>query len=117
MLRQVPIKNVPGDRPRKWMTDDYFDLYVWYQEDGTIFGFQLCYDKDHDQRALTWTVKGRFQHDRVDSGEESVFANRSPVLTKNCPFYREPVRKEFLARCGEIEPEISTLVLEVIDRY
>ena len=117
MLKKVPIKRVENDRPRRWMTDDYFDLYVWYQGDGSIYGFQLCYDKERDQRALTWTVEGRFQHDRVDSGEQTVYDNRSPVLTKGCPFFREGVRKEFIARSAEIEPEISKLVLSVIDQY
>jgi hypothetical protein len=71
---------VAGDLPRSWMTDEYFDLFVWYEEDGTIHGFQLCYDKPGTERAITWLRTGRLSHTLVDSGEDKPGANRIPVL-------------------------------------
>lgn len=35
---------VQGDYKRSWMTDEYFDLIVWYEPGNAIHGFQLCYD-------------------------------------------------------------------------
>ena len=55
MLTQYPIRPVEGDFDRCWITDDYFDLFVWYHADCTIHGFQLCYGKPTNERALTWT--------------------------------------------------------------
>jgi hypothetical protein len=117
MLQVAPIKAVEGDFPRKWMTDDYFDLYVWYEENGSIHGLQLCYDKKDDPRALTWLQAGAMRHNRIDDGEESPEANRSPILTDACPFHLEPLRTEFLTRAANIESEIRALVVEKIDAF
>jgi hypothetical protein len=117
MLHDVVIRAVPGDFPRKWMFDDYFDLYLWYQPDGTVFGFQLCYDKDRDQRALTWDRAGKFQHNRVDAGEAKPNANQTPILSEPCPFSREPVRSEFVKRAVHLEPAIVALILSKIDAF
>jgi hypothetical protein len=117
MLQIAPIKAVPGDFLRKWMTDDYFDLYVWYEDDGSIHGFQLCYDKAGDPRALTWVQNGTMRHQRIDDGEDSPEANRSPILTQSCPFERVPLRTAFLTRTVEIEREIRALVLAKIDAF
>jgi hypothetical protein len=46
------------------MADDYFDLIVWYEPDGGVHGFQLCYDKPGRERALTWTLVDGFRHGR-----------------------------------------------------
>jgi hypothetical protein len=69
MLANTPRKPVAGDRDRRWIADEYFDLIVWYEDDQTIHGFQLCYDKPGRERALTWTRAGGFQHTAIDSGE------------------------------------------------
>jgi len=117
VLYEHRTRVVRGDKPRKWISDDYFDLYVWYEPDSTIFGFQLCYDKGRDERALTWTRAGSFKHNRVDDGESNVYSNSSPILMENCPFDLPPVRTEFLKRSKKISPEIRKLVLERLDAY
>lgn len=73
MLRKLPTKQIAGEPLRQWFADDYFDLYVWYQPDGAIFGFRLCYEKDGDERGLTWMHTGAFRHERVDAGNTSPF--------------------------------------------
>ena len=52
ILKHVPKQAVSGDRDRQWMSDDYFDLIVWYKTDGAIHVFQLCYGKPASERAL-----------------------------------------------------------------
>src|SRR4051812_13107535 len=111
MLRTIRTTRRDGEFPRQWMTDDYFDLYVWYRDDGSIHGFQLCYDKGCDQRALTWSQPGNFSHQRIDDGEDSPQANRSPILTQACPFQTEPLRTEFLNRSAAVDAEIRGLIL------
>ena len=54
MFDDSPKKAVRGDYDRRWLSDDFFDLIVWYRPDDTIHGFQLCYDKPYWERALTW---------------------------------------------------------------
>jgi hypothetical protein len=70
MLSEIRnARQVEGEGFRRWFTDDYFDLIVWYGNDRRLIGFQLCYDKQERERALTWTLEHGFQHNRIDSGE------------------------------------------------
>jgi hypothetical protein len=93
------------------MADDYFDLIVWYADDGRIHGFQLCYDKRGDERALTWTGEKGFQHHRVDDGDSFPTKNGTPILVPGGEFAGEIVMTEFERRSGGISAGIRELVL------
>ena len=128
VLANTPRTPVAGDRDRRWIADEYFDLIVWYEVDQTIHGFQLCYDKPGRKRALTWTRPGGFRHsgggsprspdvDAIDSGESRPTANRSPILIPDGTFPAPDVRREFLTRSTQLPPEIRELVLARIAEY
>ncbi len=117
MLANTPRKPVAGDRDRRWIADEYFDLIVWYDDEQTIHGFQLCYDKPGRERALTWTRAGGFQHTAIDSGETRPTANRTPILIPDGAFPAPDVRREFLARGTSLPPELRELVLARIAEY
>ncbi|MEA3213300.1 MAG: hypothetical protein QOE70_6357 [Chthoniobacter sp.] len=119
MLTDQPIKEVAGDLPRRWMSDDYFDLVVWYEVDHTtIHGFQLCYGKPDHGQALTWIDGRGFSHTAIDSGEESPEANRTPVLSSaRAPFPAAVVREAFLRRTESLDPTLRDLVLSRIHEY
>ena len=54
MLTEIEkTRQIPGEGIRRWFRDDELDLIVWYGDDGSIEGFQLCYDKLQHERALT----------------------------------------------------------------
>ena len=42
---------------RRWFFNNYFDLIIWYDNSNQIEGFQLCYDKENNEKALTWLKK------------------------------------------------------------
>jgi len=116
MLGNAPIRQVAGDLPRRWMADDYFDLYVWYQEDGPIYGFQLAYDKGGHERAITWRFDGSITHSLVDTGEDKPTANRTPVLRPGgIPPWAE-IQDQFEQRSIQLDPEIRELVLDILAR-
>ncbi|CAN5407062.1 hypothetical protein BH23VER1_BH23VER1_21770 [soil metagenome] len=117
MLKKLPTRQNDGEARRQWMADDFFDLYVWYHPDGTIVGFQLCYDKMGNERALTWIRAGVFRHDRIDPGDSSPLDSRSPVIVEGCPLEAEPVRSEFIKRSLELEPQIRSLILEKLNAF
>ena len=117
MLREQPCKQVPGEPPRRWIFDDYFDLIVWCESDGNPMGFQLCYDKQHREHALTWIHKGGFSHAGVDGGESGPLSNCTPILVPGGPFPAETVTRQFLWRSAEIDPQIRELVLKKIDEH
>ena len=113
MLNEVPnARQVAGEGVRRWFTDDYFDLIVWYGKDNRPFGFQLCYDKQTRERALTWTPAHGFQHDRVDSGEVPGHSKMTPIIVADGAFDRDPVAERFRRSSLEIDPQIASFVLE-----
>lgn len=99
------------------MADDYFDLIVWYEPDGGVHGFQLCYDKPGRERALTWTLVDGFRHGRIDIVEYDPRANRTPVLLPEGSFPSDVVRAEFLSQSAEVSETIRTLVRARIDEF
>jgi hypothetical protein len=104
MLRELaPVnQSVPG-RPRRWFQSDNEDLIVWYAEDGAIYGFQLCYDRQGHERALTWAPDHGFLHNRIDAGErEGLRYKRSPILVADGIFDAAAMSRRF--------PEVSTLL-------
>ncbi|MFW5812247.1 MAG: hypothetical protein ACOCWS_04610, partial [Alkalispirochaetaceae bacterium] len=65
MLSEIkPVRQVPGEGFRRWFTDEEMDLIVWYdgEDQEQIEGFQLCYDKEVLERALTWRPEAGFTH-------------------------------------------------------
>ena len=117
MLTNAPLTPVAGDLDRRWISDEYFDLIVWYEPDQQIHGFQLCYDKQAHECALTWTRERGFLHTAIDDGESKPTANRTPILTIQGVFPAQQVRGEFVARSESLPVEICQLVLARIDDY
>lgn len=113
MLRENKnIKQYKGEKARKWFEDEYFDLIVWYDAVGEIYGFQLCYNKEEDEHVLTWQKDTGFAHNRIDTGEESPFRNLSPILVPDGIFPHGCVIKKFRERSGGIEQRIAEFVID-----
>jgi len=77
------LEKVPqhGGRRRRWFRSAKQELIVWFSEDDSMWGFQLCYDLDKQEKALTWTQDQGFSHERVDDGEDvGLRHKRTPIL-------------------------------------
>ena len=93
------VRQVDGEGFRRWFADEYFDLIVWYKEKSLI-GFQLCYDKGADERALTWTRDHGYLHAGIDTGEPvGIGSKMSPVLVSDGLFAAAAVAERFRAAC------------------
>lgn len=117
MLRDEPIRRKGNDLPRRWTSDDYFDLIVWYESDASVYGFQLCYDKYGAEKALTWTRQKGFAHRVVDNGEQNATRNRSPILAQHVPFLEEKVVEAFHKRSGLLSESVRNLVLVKLQEF
>ena len=117
MLKEFSARQTQSAHLRRYLTDEYFDLFVWQDADGKAFGFQLCYDKPGYERALTWMKSSGFSHMAVDAGENIPNGNRTPILTTDKDFPAGVVRREFAVRAYGIDPRIQDLVLTKIDEY
>jgi len=106
-------QNEEGVR-RRWFTDDNMDLIVWYKPTNHIFGFQVCYDRQTNEHALTWKETDGFHHNLVDSGEEGPEENRSPVLAPDglCPFSR--LAAYLRQNQGDLEKPLFNFILEKV---
>jgi len=119
MLREIKNpKQFPEEGYRRWFTDDYFDLIVWYKDDKkTITGFQLTYDKEHKERALTWRSTGSYTHTGIDDGEITGGYKMSPVLVSDGSFNKSRITKEFKIAAGEMDQNIASFVYRRLLQY
>ena len=114
MLREWKNVRQPAEEgPRRWFTDEDMDLIVWYDSDRTtISGFQLCYDKQAEQHALTWMRDGRYNHARVDDGEgrAGIGLKQTPILVEDGAFDPVELADRFDRHAQSIDEEIRGLV-------
>jgi len=116
MLSEIPhIKAIQDEPRRRWFADEEFDLIVWYEADELVVGFQLCYDKQKNQRAFTWRAPGYSRHDRVDDGENNPGRYKAtPILVSDGAFAAADVAERFKAAGSDIDGSISSLVIQKI---
>ena len=110
-------RQIAAEGFRRWFTDEYFDLIVWYSDNGRLIGFQLCYDKEDRERALTWTLAHGFQHDRIDSGEIPGHTKMTPIIVADGAFNASPVAERFREASADIDPAIALFVSERLNDY
>ncbi|MEI6737029.1 MAG: hypothetical protein WCL29_00960 [Pseudomonadota bacterium] len=69
MLTEINnVKQYESNKYRRWFQNEFFDLYVWQQpgnNNGEPLGFQLCYAKNGEQRALRYSPEAGYKHEGV----------------------------------------------------
>jgi hypothetical protein len=89
------VQQTPGEPHKRWFQSDYFDLFIWTEPDGQLWGFRLCYDRCYDERALTWRrATGLVSHHLVQQGDGGWGFSGTPMLR---PIQR-PIPAELLPR-------------------
>ena len=105
-------RQIAGERRRRWFTSSDMDLTVWFDEQGEISGFELCYDKGRAEHALRWQRGGRFVHQRVDDGEGRPDRYKAtPVLVPDGSFDLKRISRQFEENSRDIDEGISSFVL------
>jgi hypothetical protein len=119
MLREVrKVRQVKGESRRRWFDDGYFDLIVWFGAEDEIVGFQLCYDKYGEQKAITWQQEFGYMHHRVDQGEDKPGKPKAtPILVADGIFDYKNIASRFERESGEIDSKISDFVYEKMMQY
>ena len=76
-------------------------------------GFQLCYDKDATEHAISWIADRGFNHMRVDTGGGQFGDGKgTPFLVANGVFEPNRILELFRAECQLIPAEFVNLVSE-----
>ncbi len=120
MLKEMKhVRQIHGDGFRRWFTDEYFDLFVWFEDKHykKMTGFQLCYDKVKNEHAITWTENKGFVHETVDDGESNASVNRTPILVSDGIFDYQTTAERFKKNSGDIDKDISDFVYKKILDY
>jgi hypothetical protein len=110
-------RQIEGEGRRRWFADNFFDLIVWYDPRGSLEGFQLCYDKGRNERALTWRAGQGYTHERVDDGESGPLVNMTPILVPDGVFTHDAIARRFREESAEIDPEVAGFVYERLRGY
>jgi hypothetical protein len=111
MLKELhDVRQIRGDYQRRIFSDLNCDLIIWLESDETIHGFCFSYELQSQARALTWTARKGFFHDRIDQGEESPLANRSPMLIRQVAPPPGVIAQRFQEVSGELPHAIRDFV-------
>ena len=116
MLNEVPhVRQIEGEPLRRWFADEELDLIVWFEPEGAICGFQLCYGDSGARHALTWLAPGGYFHHRLDDGDWRIGRTKAAtVLADPCPFDPDRLAARFLEAASALESSIADFVLEKI---
>ena len=117
MLREIrSVRQIAGELRRRCFADEELDLTVWYDGQGTIAGFELCYDKQGAEHAFRWG-RGGLEHWGVDNGEQDPLKNRTPVLVPDGALDGNRISRQFREQSREIDQNIIEVVLEKLARF
>jgi hypothetical protein len=117
MLTEIKhTRQIANEGYRRWFTDESFDLIVWYIND-KLDGFQLCYDKGKNERAITWRISLGYSHARIDDGERIYYNKMTPVLVADGTFEKDIIAEQFKRAAMRIDNEIASFVYNVLRGY
>lgn len=112
------VRQIQDEPRRRWFCDDYFDLIVWFEPGEEIFGFQLCYDRERNPRALTWTRRQGYRHNGIDNGEYVTGTTQvTPILVADGLFDAPSIADRLAAAAGELPQTVAAFVLEKVRAF
>lgn len=111
-------RQIPGEPPRRWFTSDAMDLIVWLGTAGQARGFQLCYGKPLQERALTWLPERGFVHQGVDDGSRQALAHKNtPLMVADGSADPVLLLKLFEQAAAGVPADIVQLVTTALRRH
>jgi hypothetical protein len=119
VLREIiGVRQDRADVRRRWLQDDYFDLFLWTDQAGELMAFQLAYDRAGDEHLLEWERTRGFLHRRVDDSRGHLMGIRgAPVLAMGKRFRKYRVVAEFDARSATLEAPLCEVVRKRLIAY
>ncbi len=118
MEEDTHVRQIPGERRRRWFYSDDFDLVVWLNDDGSFAGFELCYDKQHAAHSIAWRPDGGFSHMAVDEGESRPGRYKAtPILLAAGGFDAKRVYAAFKKESATLPPDVAAYVLKVLETH
>ena len=112
MLREIETVNDRESGLRKrWFNDSSMDLIVWYGPEGGFSRFQLCYDKNLREHALSWSEASGFSHSKVDDGENASGGHKeTPILGPDGSIDAAKVSRSFRELSSSVDAAVVSFV-------
>ncbi len=103
---------------RRWLQDEYFDLFVWTDRSGALIAFQLAYDRNGDEHLLEWERNRGYLHRRVDGSRGSAMGiGGTPLLVAGNRFRKYRVMSEFDMRSPTLDAPLREAVRRRLAAY
>ena len=103
------VRQIEGEGFRRWLTNGYFDLILWYRDDRTtLTGFQLCFES----RAFTWTAERGYDLSTIDDGEQGAAGSSkmTPVLVAGGHFKPQVIAQRFQQASVSMDKELADFI-------
>ncbi len=119
MLKEIlDVRQVPGDARRRMFFSEDLDLTVWFDHRGGILGFELCYDKGKNERAVRWNREQGFLHQKVDDGESRPGRHKAtPILVPDGVFPVKKISRLVHENSRDIDQSIADFVYRKLLEY
>ena len=119
LIENKSVRQRPNEGYRRWFTNGYFDVIVWYESrGGALLGFQLCYNRHLDERAFTWQHKKQSSHYvSAGSDERGMPWIATAVLRGDAGPIPEEVLDRLRREQGELDDSLLTLIVERAFEY
>lgn len=112
MLYEIPrLRQTNRSYRKRWFTSSDMDLFIWFRETVPV-RFQLAYNKQDREKAITWDSHRGFRHYLVDSGETLPdHYKQTPILIGLCDQQDLAViAREFLVACEKVDISLSDFI-------
>ena len=115
MYELINIRQIPGEKRRRWFTSVDMDLIIWFNADHNPSNFELCYNKQTHEKSLRWSASG-IEHSAVDGGENTPGRYKStPVLREASRFDADKIKSLFAVECTSLPADIVEFVMSALD--
>jgi len=116
MLKEYSRVRQDPEGFKRLFSDETFDLYLWYNEEGNVLiGFQLVqkYHDEHD-KAFTWEMNRGANYTSVYQQGKN---NGAPLLMVNGSLDSKTLIHQFSSRAQYLPIEINEKILKTIEEF
>ena len=121
MLREITTVRSTSHNRQRWFSDADMDLCVWFNNQMPM-QFQLSFNKQYEEHAISWDNNEGFRHSKVDDGEgRDGRYKMTPILLDDADFDCLTLARHFLQQSDCLEPTLADFIyarlLEYPDAY
>ena len=117
MLREITTVRSFSDDRRRWFSDADMDLFVWVHNQMPM-QFQLSFNKQYEEHAISWDHDKGFRHSKVDNGEgRSGRYKMTPILVDDGDFDCYRLAHLFLQNSELLEPTLADFIFARLMEY